>query len=177
MNEKLFYSRSDWRAAAPTQLMAQQASPVEVFIHHTDSGDAGIVDTLAEQKDRVRGIQNYHQHGKGWSDIAYHAIIFQPQGSLRLARVFFGRSPDQVPAAQLNHNTGTLAIAVYGNFQEDTVHRNTRYAIEQTIKRLAPKARTLGGHRDVVSTSCPGGHLYQSLDLIAAAANLERYRR
>lgn len=175
MGFKMFYGRSEWRASIPTQLMAQQQQPREVFIHHTDSGDAGIVDTLAEQMDRVRGIQNYHQHGKGWSDIAYHAIVFQPQGNLRLSRVFFGRPPDQVPAAQLNHNTGTLAIAVYGNFQEDTLHRNTRYAIEQTIRRLAPKARTLGGHRDVVSTSCPGIHLYKALDQIAAASGLDRY--
>lgn len=174
---KRFYGRTDWHAHPPTRPLDSQGSPTEVFIHHTENDDAGLIDTLPEQIRAMQGIQTFHQHGRGWSDVAYHAIVFQPQGKVSLSRVFLGRRPDQVPAAQLNHNAGTLAIAVYGDFRTDTVDRNTRYAIEQAIRKLAPGAKTLGGHRDVVATQCPGDRLYRELDRIAQATGLERYRR
>lgn len=174
---KRFYTRNDWGASRPAHTLDSQPPPREVFIHHTESDDGGMVDTLAEQKDRVQGIQHFHMGGRGWADIAYHAIIFQPTNNVPLARVFLGRFPDQIPAAQLDHNTNTLAIAVYGDFRTDTVHPNTRYAIEETIRKLAPRAVTIGGHRDVVATACPGDKLYRQLDQIAKATHLKRYKR
>lgn len=174
---KRFYSRTDWGAHPPTQSLLTQSSPHQVFIHHTENEDALKIDTLREQVMSMQGIQTFHQHGRGWSDIAYHAIVFQPQGGIPLARVFLGRNPDQVPAAQLNHNAGTLAIAVYGDFTRDKVAANTRFAIELAIARLAPHAETIGGHRDVVATQCPGDNLYRELDQIAKATGLKRYVR
>lgn len=174
---KRFYSRTDWGAHPPTATLLTQASPTEVFIHHTENEDAAKINTLAEQKMSMQGIQTFHQHGRGWDDIAYHAIVFQPVESIPLARVFLGRTPLQVPAAQLGHNTGTLAIAVYGDFTKDMVHPNTRFAIELAIARLAPHAKTIGGHRDVVATQCPGDNLYRELDKIAHATRLKRYQR
>lgn len=172
---KRFYTRQDWHAEKPSGPMASQANIGEVFIHHTDNEDASLIDSLAEQRRAMQGIQAFHMHSRGWSDIGYHAIVFQPQVKLPFARVFLGRPPSIVPAAQQDHNTGTLAIAVYGDFTQDTVDRNTRFAIEQTIRRFAPNAKTIGGHRDVFSTSCPGPNLYKQLDLIARAVDLKRY--
>lgn len=173
---KRFYARGDWGARSPKGPMASQPSIGEVFIHHTDNEDAGGVDSLSEQKAAMRGIQDFHMDDRGWSDIAYHAIVFQPQRNVKLARVFLGRPPVIVPAAQQGHNTGTLAIAVYGDFTRDTLDRNTRYAIEQTIRRYAPNAKTIGGHRDVFSTTCPGPNIYKQLDLLAKATGLKRYQ-
>lgn len=172
---KRFYTRADWHARSPKGPMASQGKCTEVFLHHTDNGDASLIDTLAEQRKAMQGIQNFHMDTRGWSDIAYHAIVFQPQRNLPFARVFLGRPKSIVPAAQQGHNTGTLAIAVYGDFTHDTLDRNTRFAIEQTIRRLAPEAKTLGGHKDVFATTCPGPGIYRHLDLIAQAAGLKRY--
>ncbi|HMJ97613.1 MAG TPA: hypothetical protein VK486_17325, partial [Thermoleophilaceae bacterium] len=84
-----------------------------------------------------------------------------------------GRSHRKVPAAQLNHNRGTLAICVVAG-PLDTITSRTRYVIERVLM-LHPSVRTLGGHRDVVATSCPGEHLYHAIPRIARAAGVGVY--
>lgn len=168
------YPRSRWHARAP-RAMAGQGPPAEAFIHHTDDIGASRWDTFDEQAEHMRGLQNFHMDTRGWSDIAYAYVVFQPYGKLTRARVFEGRDYHKVPAAQLGHNTGTLPICVVGNFDRDGVKRNTRYVIEQLLRKHR-SVRVLGGHRDVVQTSCPGEHLYVQIPTIARAAGVEVYR-
>jgi hypothetical protein len=130
---------------------------------------------MDEQCEHMRGLQNFHMDTRGWSDIAYAYIVFQPYGKLTRARVFEGRDYHKVPAAQLGHNTGTLPICVVGNFERDGVKRNTRFVIEQLIRKHS-SVKVVGGHCDVVSTSCPGQHLYAQVPVIAKAAGVRTYR-
>ena len=168
------YKRAEWRAR-PARPMTPQQAPREAFIHYTDDVQVSRWDTLAKQKDKMRQIQSFHMDGRGWSDIAYHYVVFQPYGSLRRARVFQGRVSGYVPAAQEGHNTGTIAICVVAG-PGVKIKRNTRYAIEQVIRRH-PSLRTVGGHRDVVATSCPGDDLYAQIPTIARAARVRVYKR
>lgn len=168
------YSRERWNARAP-KLMTSQAAPTEAFIHHSDDIGASRWDTFAEQAEHMRGLQNFHMDTRGWSDIAYAYVVFQPYGKLTRARVFEGRDWHKVPAAQLGHNTGTLPICVVGDFERDGVKRNTRYVVEQ-ILRVHPSVKMLGGHRDVTPTTCPGAHLYAAVPVIAGAAGVRTYR-
>lgn len=161
------YTRKEWGARAGRP-MSEQAPPVEAFIHHTDDA-SGRFRTLAEQKAKTRAIQDFHMDGRGWSDIAYHFLVFQPQGQGIGARAFTARLVRFTPAAQLNHNTRTLAIAVVGNGDSEEMQRNTRYVIEQIIARF-PSVKAVGGHRDVVATDCPGDKFYGSIERIAHAA-------
>jgi hypothetical protein len=170
----VIYDRAVW-GARPARSMTRQRPPTEAFIHHSDNDDARSVDSMAEQEARMRAIQDFHMDTRGWSDFAYHFMVFQPYGQLEHARVFEGRPTACVPAAQLNHNTGTLAICIYGNLTRDTVKRNTRYVIEQLL-RLYPSVQTLGGHRNVVQTTCPGGNGMNALPAIARAAGVKLYR-
>jgi hypothetical protein len=170
-----FYSRRFWGARPPARAMSAQSPPHEAFVHHSDNAQANHVNSGPEMKAAMRGIQNFHLDVRGWSDIAYHYVVFQHQdGQERGAHVFKGRDPHFVPAAQLNHNTGTLAICVYGNLMTDGVHPGTIEAIAAILGEHA-ELITVGGHRDVTSTSCPGDHLYRALDSIAHAAGLQRY--
>lgn len=178
------YERHDW-GARPWRDFTVQALPGEAFIHHGAEHDAERIDTLAEQAQAMRDTQNFHMGPeRGWSDIAYHYIVFQPMGDVKFARVFEGRPVHHVPAAQLGHNTGTLAICVYGNFEhEDSVKPNTRHAIDVLLTGRPDltgcgAVKTLGGHRDAPgqSTECPGDTLYAQLDVIARGAHLERMR-
>jgi len=170
------YTRAEWGARPPQAAMSKQTSPTEAFIHYSDeaSGTAPKIDRLTEQKEKARAIQNFHMDGRGWSDIAYHYLVFQPYGSLRRARVFQGRRVENVPAAQAGHNTGTIAICVVAAPGEP-LRRNTRYAIEQLLKRH-PSVKVVGGHRDVVSTDCPGNVIYAQIPTIARAAGKKVYR-
>jgi hypothetical protein len=171
----VIYGRDRW-GARPGRPMTRQQPPREAFIHHSDNPDARTVDHIDEQIQRLRGMQAFHMGPeRGWSDIAYHFVVFQPWGHQPYARVFEGRPVGFVPAAQLNHNTGTLAICIYGDLSRDPVKRNTRYVIEQLIRKF-PTVETLGGHRDVVETTCPGDHGYEAIPTIARAAGVETYK-
>jgi hypothetical protein len=155
--------------------MSAQGPPQQAFIHHGDESDANRINTGAEMRQAMRGIQAFHMATRGWSDIAYHYVVFQHQaGQEKGAHVFHGRDPGHVPAAQLGHNTNTLAICVYGDFTKDGVHPGTIEAITAILDHH-PALLTVGGHRDVTQTTCPGSHLYAALDKIAHAANLRRY--
>lgn len=168
------YPRSRWNARTP-RAMTPQGPPTEAFIHHSDDVGASRWDTMAEQCEHMRALQNFHMDGRGWSDIAYAYVVFQPYGKLTRARVFEGRDYRKVPAAQLGHNTGTLPICVVGNFERDGVKRNTRFVIEQLLRKHG-SVRVVGGHRDVVGTTCPGDHLYEQIPTIAKAAGVRVYR-
>lgn len=168
------YSRSEWGAAPPQSAMSVQSAPTEAFIHYSDDVGVGSIDTFAEQAQKARNIQDFHLHGRGWSDIAYHYLVFQPYGKLRRARVFAARGDRFVPAAQAGHNTGTLAICVVAG-PGTQLKRNTRYQIEQLLRRY-PSVETVGGHRDVVSTDCPGDVIYSWIPRIARASGKKVYK-
>jgi hypothetical protein len=170
----VIYDRDRWHARAPRP-MSRQGAPSEAFIHHSDEPNAERLVTLAKQSEHMRAIQNFHMGPeRGWSDIGYHYVVFQPYGKLNRARIFEGRKVGFVPAAQLGHNTGTLAICVVGNLEHDTLKQATRDAIEQLLK-IFPSVHTLGGHRDVTPTSCPGKHGYAAVPELAHAAGIKTY--
>lgn len=175
------YARSEWAARQPRATSEQPSAPREAFIHHSADSDAPSLVTLAAQERHMRETQNFHMDDpdRRWSDIAYHFVIFQPHGNLNYARIFEARDWHKVPAAQLGHNTGTLAICVVGDFRTEVLKRNTRYAIELLLKNhsAARAVQTVGGHRDVVQTDCPGKELYRWVPRIADAAGLKVFKR
>jgi hypothetical protein len=178
------YEREDWHARTPKP-MDRQDPPREAFIHHgaeTDR-DAQAVGTIAEVLAAMRGIQNFHMDGRGWSDIGYHYVVFQPHGKLKHAVICEARLVHFVPAAQLGHNTGTFAVCVYGTIDSgDKLEDNTVWALSRLLSGVragmtgAASLRTVGGHRDVTQTECPGNLLYSSLPRIAADSHLAAFR-
>lgn len=167
------YNRIEWGAKQPTRSMSEQYHPPEAFVHYSASPGASKLNSFAKQSAAVRAIQDYHQ-GQGWADVGYHYIVCQPYFPLRKARVFRCRNTMYVPAAQAGHNTGTIAICVIAD-GSNGLKRNTRYAIEQLL-RYHGTVKTVGGHRDVVSTSCPGDKIYAALPTIARASGKRLYR-
>ena len=132
----------------------------KIFIHWTESASGQT--NYAQQCDAMRGLQSFHMDTRGWSDLGYHFVVFQPYGKLRSARVFQGRKLDCVPAAQANHNTNTCAIAVVMN-HNDKLKWQTRLAIRRLVYYLRRK-RIVGDvpvrpHSDVTATTCPGPKL------------------
>jgi hypothetical protein len=175
------FERDDWDARRWNDYVDQGWSADEVFIHHTADSASGL-NSLNEQKARMRAYQDFHMDTRGWDDIAYHIVVFPDfktsNGTVIPARLFQGRPRDHVPAAQENHNRGTLAIAVV-NADNSRMTRNSRYAIEAYLNWLLKrgvKLKTLGGHRDVVDTSCPGDGIYfKDLPVIRDATNLRKF--
>lgn len=186
MSQKLtdtitYYDRGDWGARDWRDYTDQGWDAHEVFIHHTDD-TATWLDSFADQCARMRGYQNFHMDVRGWDDIGYHAVVFPEfttaAGTDIPARIFQGRPRDHVPAAQANHNSGTLAVCVVGA-ADTRMKRNQRYAVEVYLNHLLKAGaplRELGGHRDVTATACPGDGIYsKDLAIIRDATNLKRY--
>lgn len=170
------YTRNEWGAEAPRPRTRQDA-PTEAFVHHTENGDAAHIQTVRQALAAVRAIQHFHMHERvpPFSDIGYHFMVFQPGGAFPHALPVACRPIAYVPAAQLEHNTRTLAIAVYGDGRRDPMHPNTRFVIEALVRTYGPNVRKIGGHRDVVQTECPGDRFYAAVPRIADALNIAHF--
>lgn len=174
------YELEDWNTRSPRDMSPQNPDKIrESFIHHTTDTRAEGVDSLDEQKRAMRAIRDFHMDVRGYSFIGYHFVVFQPFGARKKARAFQARPLTAIPAAQLLHNTNTAAICIFGNFQrDDGVKADTIECIVGLLERINkrhPSLAVVGGHRDVVSTSCPGDTLYAKIPVIAKKANLRKF--
>jgi N-acetylmuramoyl-L-alanine amidase len=162
-----------------------------VIVHHTATPNNYTPDQAAAI---VRGIDVFHVRTRGWNDIGYNFLID------RFGRVFEGRyggiTRNVIGAHALGFNTGSVGIALIGNF---TTAKPPAAAV-QSLERLIAwrldlahvdpvstlsyvsggserwragvkvKLRAVSGHRDTGSTTCPGDQLYAQLDRIALVA-------
>ena len=162
-----------------------------VIVHHTATPNNYSPDQAAAI---VRGIDVYHVRSNGWDDIGYNFLID------RYGQVYEGRyggiTRNVIGAHALGFNTGSVGIALIGNF---TRTKPTAVAV-QSLERLIAwrldlahvdpastltyvsggserwragtkvKLRAVSGHRDTGSTTCPGNFLYAQLNQIAVAA-------
>ena len=170
----VIYTRSKYNAPPLGRNMGRQLSPLEAFVHHTADAEGMSFNTKDEQVRKIRAIDHFHRNGRGWSMTGYHWLVFQKVGSRNVSRGFAVRPVLYVPAAQANHNTRTLAIAVVGNGDKEPMFDDTVACIARII-RMYKNVRVVGGHRDVVATGCPGRNFYQRLPQIAHRAGVRVY--
>jgi hypothetical protein len=154
----------------------------ECYIHHS-AGFFRRHEHVAEMAATMRDIEHFHVATNGWSGIAYNYLVFQPYGKLKKAHIFTGRGARHIPAAQLGHNTGTIAICVVDDPDGERLQPVTEHALAEFVRNLQKRdgvsLRVLGGHRDAPgqSTACPGPRIYPHLSHIAKAAGLKRVQR
>jgi hypothetical protein len=153
--------RSAWGAKKATKPY-EPMLPDRISVHHTEAFQA-FSQTDAAQEMRV--IQNFHQKGRGWIDIAYHFVI---DGS---GRIWEGRPVGVVGAHVKNKNDGNIGISLMGDFHAPKNNQPSMAQIQSlvtllkylTAKYQIPVSR-IKGHRDQEDTSCPGDILYARLD-------------
>jgi N-acetylmuramoyl-L-alanine amidase-like protein len=162
-----------------------------VFVHHTDTPNGYAPDDVPAI---IRSIDVYHVRSNGWNDIGYNFLVDA------YGRIFEGRAGgiDQpvIGAHTLGFNAGSAGIAVIGNGAVAPLTAAARDALERLIAWRLDVAhvdplghatltsagndrfaagrsatfRVVSGHRDALSTDCPGALIYPELDGIAAAA-------
>jgi hypothetical protein len=169
----VIHKRDEWgaRPIKDNHEMQDPARILEVFIHHSASFGRPI-DTVGEQRSAMRAMQRFHQDDRGWADIAYHYVVFQPYGTMRRARIYEGRPLSVVPAAQLGHNVGTCAICIV-QADPERLKLNTRWRVGRLARRIE-SPRRLRGHYEVSPTECPGAVIRAQLGTIARIAGLSR---
>ena len=108
--------------------------------------------------------------GQGWTCIGYHYVI-RKDGTVEI-----GRPHWTVGAHAYGENSHTIGIHVCGNFE---IGEPTDEQIESTAMLLANICTDYGltidrdhivGHRELMSTACPGDNLYEMMDTIVGKA-------
>lgn len=164
-----------------------QAYPKEVkkiIVHHT-----ATTDSLTKPEEAMRAIYYYHAVTRGWGDIGYNFVI-APDGT-----VFQGRAgEDGVVAGHASgYNTGTVGIALIGNYEESQMPGEMMQALTGLIYEKAElhdididgrgkyRGNTMDnllGHRDVDATACPGDYAFDYLEdirkMVSAAMEEEK---
>lgn len=161
--------RSVWTTTTtPTSL--PNLSPLRITLHHTYISPTPPVNaTQAQEVERMRAIWRSHVNGNGWSDIGYHFIIM-PSGRIYEARSERKRGSHDV----INDGLGIAFDGVYSSATisqpqfESAVALCTalcqRYKIADPVTPVSTPTADFGtrnlprilGHRDRVSTECPG---------------------
>lgn len=148
-------SRKAWGARQAKDRTYQDPRSVkEIFLHYSESPSPGS--RFADQAQAIRNIQSFHMGpDRGWSDIAYNYLVINAARS----RVFIGRGARVVPAAQLNHNTNTIAVCIVME-SGDRLTWATKLQVRRLVWRLRRKTIRrqvpVRPHSAVTETSCPG---------------------
>jgi hypothetical protein len=177
--------RSEWGARTAASPARTAPSGVQfAVVHHTGS-TAHNSYSAGEVPRMLRGIQSYHMDARDWNDIGYNFVVD------RFGRIWEGRGGGiELPVIGAHaggFNTGSVGIALLGHFDTATPTSAARSAIAQVagwklaFEGIDPdstftytsggsptipagnrvKLNRVVGHRDVGSTGCPGGSLYQ----------------
>ena len=141
-----------------------------VFVHHT----AGTNDySRSEAPAIVRSIYAYHTQGQNWCDIGYNFLVD------RFGTVYEGRAGGVNTPVRGAHtgdyNTLSAGVSLIGNFEKKQPSRAMKRGLTQLVSwklssyyrdptsrtRLAGvRFRRISGHRDAMSTACPGRYAY-----------------
>lgn len=139
----------------------------DLYFHHTVG--PGAFRNRADERREMRAIEDQHIR-QGWLTIGYSGVLF-PSG-----RLYWGRGPTALPAAQAGANSGTIAIALPGNmdFLKLTRRQKLRMITIAINFRVRRGIRRVGGHRDAPghSTACPGKNIIAYLPTVAKRARL-----
>ncbi|MBI4249067.1 MAG: N-acetylmuramoyl-L-alanine amidase, partial [Elusimicrobia bacterium] len=152
--------RAAWSAKDPrTEL--EESRPTRMTLHHT-AGNRPL--SRDESIQEVQWIQEFHQNGRGWSDIGYHFLI-DPLGN-----IFRGRPELKIGAHTLGENQGNLGIAFLGFYEPPHDHRMSAEQEKSfltlaawLLKTYAISPETLVGHQFYRPTTCPGKWLQREI--------------
>ncbi len=142
----------------------------KIIVHHTATSGS-----LKNPEESIRAIYYYHAVTRGWGDIGYNYVI-APDGT-----VYQGRAGEEgvVAGHASGYNTGTIGIALLGNYEETPVPGDMMQALTALVYEKAElhdinvdgkgkyrgvNMENLLGHRDVDSTACPGDYTYDYLE-------------
>lgn len=131
--------------------MPQRLSELHtIVLHHSASPrDSTTLEKITEWH------MDPNRPGGAFRTVGYHYVI-ESNGALR-----YGRSLDEIPAAQAGANTGTIAVCIVGDNTKQGEEWTTaqllsaRSVVTMLRSLIRPRLR-LCGHRDLTQTACPG---------------------
>lgn len=176
-------TRSTWGAQPFIGTPETLGRVTHVVIHHTATPMTTSRDAAIAQ---MRAIQREHQQGRKWSDIGYHFVIDAAgriyQGRPFLSGATLADAPGLAMGAHVRgQNTGKIGICLMGCFHppgKNCQDVPAAAAIESLTaltlhfcRRFELDEAAVKGHRDFLSTACPGERLYPVLETIRQKLN------
>lgn len=169
-------SRAEWGARNPKYDYSNHPYFNKMTLHHS-AGWAAT--TLEEGKAAVKSIQEFHQDGRGWSDIGYHFLVDMG------GNIYQGR-PETVLGAHVGGaNTGNIGVCILGCYHPPetsiSCYDEMTYSSEQSLIQLyawisdtyGVEPKLLKGHRDYFgTTSCPGNNVWAKLPELRSEISL-----
>ncbi len=145
-----------------------------IAVHHTAITVAGDARSGVE---RIRALYAYHANNRGWGDVGYHYLIDND------GQIYEGRAggPGVVGGHAYCNNVGSMGVALLGNFELEQPSQSQMAALQWLLHDLAAtyaidlqnpvlfhgKMLTpIVGHGNLVSTTCPGYYLRETLDQV-----------
>ena len=167
-------TRSQWGASSGTSCDSPLTGDRTrgVVVHHTAGSNSY---DKADSKAIVRATQAYHVKGRGWCDIGYNFLVD------KYGQIFEGRRGGVDRAVRAAHsgnlavNTYTMGVSMMGNYDVTRPSAALKAAMVKLIgwrlgTNYLPAKGTyklggltlnmIAGHRNVISTECPGRYGY-----------------
>jgi peptidoglycan recognition protein len=164
------FLRADWGAPTPPGGAVLTGPLLGIAIHHTA---ARVPHTEQEALREVLRIYSEHTSlsssdpSKPWSDIGYSWLVDA------WGNIYEGRGWLRVGAHTPGFNSKVHAIAYIGwgiePIPQPAIAAMARCVVDGQLAGAVSVTPTFMGHRDAVSTACPGDGLYGQLALIEAA--------
>ena len=100
----------------------------------------------------VEAVHAYHRDTNGWAGIAYHLYVRKD------GKVYAGRPMDRQGGHCLNYNGVSIGICFEGNFETEAMSEAQKAGGIEAVRYAMAyyPGMTVVGHRELVSTDCPG---------------------
>ncbi len=147
-----------------------------IVVHHTAME---VSNDSRPAVERMRALYAYHANSNGWGDIGYHYVIDEN------GQIYQGKAGGEyvIGGHAYCNNVGTLGIALMGNFDVEKPTQTQMASLQWLIDTLGKQYNIdltrnviyhgqtrppVVGHRDLLSTDCPGYYAYGVLDQVRA---------
>ncbi|WP_082530410.1 SpoIID/LytB domain-containing protein [Aeromicrobium sp. Root344] len=167
-------TRSQWGASSGTSCDSPLTGDRTrgVVVHHTAGSNTYA---KADSAAIVRATQAYHVKGRGWCDIGYNFLVDKYGQIFEGRRGGVDRAVRAAHSGNLEVNTYTMGVSMMGNYDVTRPSAALKAAMVKLVGwRLGTnyiKAKgtyaiggltlnRIAGHRNVVSTECPGRYGY-----------------
>ncbi|KAG9343908.1 hypothetical protein JZ751_013295 [Albula glossodonta] len=155
--------RCQWGAkpyrGTPTQLTLPLSF---LYVHHTyEPGQPCL--SFQQCAANMRSMQRFHQEDRGWDDIGYSFVAGSD------GYIYEGRGWHWQGAHTLGHNSRGYGVSFIGDYTATLPSRRSLELVRDLLAACAVDGGrlranyTVHGHRQVVSTSCPGDALYSEI--------------
>lgn len=166
------YTVEDWGARDPSgSIETLDQKPTQIIVHHTAGANSD--DTSEEYAFQIaKSIQDFHMDDNGWTDTGQNFTTFRggqtAEGRHGSLPALEGGSQHVVGAHAGDQNSVALGIENDGTYTDEDVPDALWTALVDLVTYMIDQygidTGEIYGHRDFMSTECPGEVLYGRLD-------------